>query len=1029
MERQRALVVEDNRSLNLEIGRALKNNHFQVISVFGGLEGLVHFEKDQPDVLLLDLHLPGLNGFEVCRRIRQRSTVPIIMVSAQRDHSAKIAALDVGVDDYLHIPFEMDELLARMRALLRRSTWTRLLQPGALRIGSLEIDLTSRQLLRNGQNVHLSRTDWTLLEVLIHNAGRVLTHRFLSQRVWQDDCLDDNVNLRVAIGRLRRKLEDDPGNPQYLLTESGIGYFFTPLDLADQNPLHLLAGSPVARRQPNIPKQRTSFIGREGEIDHLRTLLAQPDVRLVTLLGSGGSGKTRLSLQIAGAVQESFAQGVVLVTLASINNPSLVKVQIAQTLGVKESAGQALIEKLKNFLADKQMLLVLDNFEQIVSAAGLIAELLDTAPGLKILVTSQIRLNISGEQLYEVHPLPLPDPAELPPLEALQHVPAVALFTERAQAIQPDFALTSDNAAAVTQICIHLDGLPLAIELAAARINVLSPQAMLARLSNPFSLLVGGERDRPERHQTIRNTLDWSYGFLGAAERALFAQLSVFAGGCTLEAAEAVCELPGGGTLPVIDNLLSLLNKSMLQQRVEPLLENYAATRFGMLELIHDYASQRLRESDAAYDAHKRHALYYLAFAEQADRELSGPQEEIRLIQLERDHDNLQKAIQWALDEGENEIALRLCAALWKFWHAHGNQSEGRRWMRIVLERTREFHTPARVLTLYGSGWLHYDQGDWEQATAAHEQSLQLARAIGDQFGIAESLHGVGLMARIRGDDAQAIACYEESLAVFRSLGNREGVAWSLDHLGRVAWFQGNPQHAIRMISEALALFRALEYRRGIALMLGNLGAMLLQQGDLEQADIYLGESLALHEKSGDRLGVVAFQIRLAETARYRGDLDQAEALLRTCLNFCRELGYRWYSALALNGLARVGIAQGQYAQAEAQLLEALRLYRETPNNTEGIVASLEGFAELAAARDHMNDALRFYSAAIALRQANRLSLPPANRLLEERLLGRAQKALPEHDYERAWEIGQVAPLDSLDHALQAYSVTDSVTA
>jgi predicted ATPase/DNA-binding response OmpR family regulator/Tfp pilus assembly protein PilF len=1020
MERQRALIVEDNRSLNLEIARTLKANNYQVVSVYGGLEGLVHFEKDQPDFMLLDLHLPGLNGFEVCRRIRQRSNVPIIMLSTLRDNSAKVAALDIGVDDYLLIPFEMSELLARMRALMRRSTWTRLLQPGALRIGALEIDLTSRHLVRNGQNIHLSRTDWALLEILIHNAGRVLTHRFLSQRIWQDDCGDDNVNLRVAIGRLRRKLEDDPANPQYLLTESGIGYFFTPLDNTDKDPLRLLAGSPVARRQPNIPNQRTSFIGREEEINQLGSLLAQPHVRLVTLIGAGGSGKTRLSLQIAATIQDSFAHGVALVRLASINEPSLVKIQIAQTLGIKENGGQALIEKLKGFLVDKHMLLILDNFEQVIVAAGLIAELLDAAPGLKILVTSQIRLNISGEHIFEVHPLPLPNPADLPPLDELRRVPALALFTERAQTIQPDFILTAENAAAVTQLCIHLDGLPLAIELAAARINVLPPQAMLTRLSNPFSLLVGGEQDRPERHQTIRNTLDWSYGFLDAAERALFAQLSVFTGGGTLEAIEAICVLPDEEPLSIIDNILSLLNKSMLQQRVELLLENYAATRFYMLELIHEYARQRLSEQPNLRAVSERHARYYLALAEQADGQLASAQGDIAQILLERDHNNLQAAIQWALDAGEKELALRLCAALWKFWHGHGYQGEGRRWMRAVLDSTYEVESQARVLTLYGSGWLHFDQGDWAQAAANFEASLQLARKIKNGFGIAEALHGVGLMARMRGDEEAALACYQESLSWFRKSGSREGIAWTLDHLGRVVYFQGDSGQAVQLISEALEIFRDLQYRRGIALMLGNLGGMVLQQGDLSQAEAYLAESLNLHEKLGDRLGVVTFQIRLAETARYQGRLDEAEGLLKIALGFCQELGYRWYAALALTQLAQVNIGKGLYTQAEAQLIEALRLYREAPNNSEGIVASLEGFAQLRAAQEQMRAALRLYSAAITIRQTHRMSLPPANRLLEERLLWQAQHSLAPDDYEAAWAEGQTLPLEALEQAFEA---------
>ena len=579
---------------------------------------------------------------------------------------------------------------------------------------------------------------------------------------------------------------------------------------------------------------------------------------------------------------------------------------------------------MKIFLQDRHVLLILDNFEQVISAADLIAKLLDAAPRVKVLVTSQIRLNISGEHVFEVPPLPLPNPAELPPLDKLTQMPAIALFLERAQAIQPDFVVTAENAAAVAKICIQLDGLPLAIELAAARIKVLTPHAMLKRLSSRLALLVGGEKDRPERHQTIRNTIDWSYNLLEISERALFAQMSAFAGGCTLEAAETICSLPGtqpgGQSLAIIDCILSLLNKSMLQQRVEPLLESYSATRFSMLELIHEYALERLAEDETSRVVRARHAHYYLELAEEADAELSGPQEEIRLLQLERDHYNLQAAIQWALDEDESEVALRLCAALWKFWHVHGYQSEGRRWIRLVLVRTAEIETPARVKTLYGSGWLDYDQGDLEQAVAAYEESLRLARKLGDQIGIAEALHGVGEMARLRGDHDLAIACYQESLDRFRDLGNREGVAWSLDHLGRAMYYQGDHERAISLIAEALAQFRALEYRRGIAIMLGNLGVIMLQQGDLAQARTYLGESVSLHEKVGDRLGATIFQMRLAEAECYEGQLEKSEKLLSTCLAFSQELGYRWYSALALNQLAQVAIAQRNFGQANPSL-------------------------------------------------------------------------------------------------------------
>lgn len=1020
-QRLRILVVEDNRALSSQIEQVLKTRNFQICSAVSGLEGLIRFEQDLPDLVVLNLHLPGLNGLEVCRRIRQRSAIPIIMLSALRDDEVKIAALNLGVDDYLLIPFDIEELRARVRAVLRRSAWTRLPEPGTLRIGNLEIDLEGRQLLQGGQNVRLSRTEWTLLELLIGHAGRVVTHRMLSQSVWGDGYSDDNTTLRVAIGRLRKKLKDDPANPQYLLTEPGIGYYFSLLNQEQDTPLQLLAGKSVPKRYPqsptSIPSQRTSFIGREEEITHLKDLLCRLDVRIVTLIGPGGSGKTRLSLQVAAALQDAFEQGIVLVTLASISNAGLVKTRIAQVLGLKERADQKVVEELKNFLRDRDMLLILDNFEQVVTAAPLIAELLDTAPGLKLLITSRIRLNIAGEHIFEVPPLPLPDLADLPGVEVLTQLPAIALFTARAQAIKPDFVLNEENAQKVAQICVHLDGLPLAIELAAARIKVLSPDAMLTRLSSRLSLLVGGERDRPERQQTIRNMLDWSYNLLDAPEKILFSQLAVFAGGCTLEAAEAICTVVGDQKLSVIDGILSLLDKSMLQQRVELLLESYSVTRFSMLELIREYAQGLLLETEGVELLRERHLLYYLALVERAEAQLAGPQEEILLIQLERDHDNLQAAIQCALDQGKYEIALRLCAALWKFWHVHGSQSEGRHWIDITLASTSQIRTPARVKTLYGAGWIYYDQGDWEQAAVYYEESLALARELNDLIGIGEALHGVGEMARLRGDYIQSIACYEESLACFRGLGNREGIAWSLDHLGRLVHYQGDHERAITLVKEALSLFKTLEYRRGMAYMLGNLGAIMLQQGDLEPARRYLEESLSLHEKVGDRHGASAFLIRLAEVALYQGEPEEAHSLLTTCLLFSQELGYRWYSALALNQLAQVAIVRGDYEQARLQLIQAFHLCQQTRDNMEGIIASLEGFAELEAAQHRMALSLCLYSAAVAQRQMNRLALPPTNRIREERIIGLARTQLSEPDFTVAWGDGQKTPYQTLLNA------------
>lgn len=1028
----RVLVIEDNRNLQLEICRLLRASRLITVSAFDGLEGLVHFDRDKLDLLIINLGLPGLNGLEVCRRIRQRSYVPIMMLSPVKNNATKIAAFDLGADDYVVLPLETDEFVARVRALLRRSTWARLPAFDAFRLGPLEIDASSHQVLRNGKNIRLSRTEWALLNLLMRRVGLVQTHQSLSQQLWDDDSEEGNVKLRVTVGRLRKKLEDDPANPQFILTEPGIGYWLARPEIQDSSPLHLLAGSPVIRpARPslnNLPGQSAPFFGREAEIEHIRNLLLRPTVRLVTLIGAGGAGKTRLSLQAALSIQTAFEHGVFLIQLSYISDPALVTSRIAQALGVKENARQPLAETLQEFLSDKQVLLILDNFEHLVTAAKGIAELLDAAPNVRVLVTSRIRLKLAGEHLVEVPPLPLPDPANLPPLDLLARYPSIALFTEHARTIQPEFELNSENAAAVTTICVRLDGLPLAIELVARRIRVLTPAAMLARLSTNLLTQMGDEQDRPERHHTMRSALDWSYTLLSPSERILFAQLAVFVGGFTLEAAEALCTIPDDADFSVIDGLLSLLDKSMLQQHTEPMFEGYSTTRFTMIGLLHEYAQERLAESPEADRWRERHALYYLSFAEQANAELVSPREAFWHLQLERDYDNLQAAIEWALTNAHNTMALRLCAVLWKFWHVYGFQNSGKRWLDVVLARTADFATADRANVLYGAGWIYYDLGDWQHADRFFTESLKLARKLDDRYGIAEALHGVGEIATLRGDHVLATAYFQESLELGHEIDSKESIAWSLEHLGRTAYQQGDHVSAINLIGEALRQFRELGFQRGMAYALGNLGAITLQLGDLEQAIPYLQESINLHEKVGDRLGRVVYLFRLAEAFYYKGDLDEAEALGQASLGSSNELGYRWYRALALSQLAQVAIATERYTDAEAHLSQALRLSQTV---YEGIVGALEGFAELAAAQHHYTEAARLYSAMIAARQHSGTALPPINRIREGRLLDALHANLSESEFAAAWEQGQAMAPQSLEEIFKLInpdSVTDSVT-
>ncbi len=568
----------------------------------------------------------------------------------------------------------------------------------------------------------------------------------------------------------------------------------------------------------NLPLQPTAFIGREKELAAVCALLRRPEVCLVTLTGPGGTGKTRLALQAGAEMLDDFQDGVYSVELAALTDPALVPSTIAQTLGVSEATGKPIIESLKDYLKDKQVLLVLDNFEHLVEAAGAVDALLKAVPGLKVLATSRTSLHLYGEREYPVPPFSLPDIQHLPSLERLTQYEAVRLFIERAQDVRPDFAVTNDNAPAVAEICVRLDGLPLAIELAAARTKLFSPQALLDRLSSRLKMLTGGARNVPARQQTIRNMIEWSYDLLNEGEKQLFRRMAVFQGGRTLEGLEAVCnsealQVEGQLEVDVLDGVESLVNQSLLQQREgrdgEP--------RFWMLETIHEYTREKLEESEEGETLQREHAEYYMRLVEEAEPELTGAKQTEWLHRLEEEHDNLRTALRWAKEHNGDgdahkvEVGLRIAGALWRFWKVRGYLSEGREKLAGMLAlptlptastlaptpaplpqtlRTQSHspHSPYslnlfRAKALNGAGVLAYRQGDYISARSLHEESLAIKRELGDKQGIASSLNNLGNVADDQGDYANARSLHEESLAIKRELGDKRGIASSLNNL------------------------------------------------------------------------------------------------------------------------------------------------------------------------------------------------------------------------------------------------------
>ena len=624
-----------------------------------------------------------------------------------------------------------------------------------------------------------------------------------------------------------------------------------------------------------LPSQPTPLIGRASEVRTVCALLGRADVRLVTLTGPGGTGKTRVAVQVAAELLDRFSDGVFFVNLAPIFDPDLVPTTIAQALGLREAGGGPLLEGLIAYLRDRSLLLVLDNFEQVLAAAPIVAALLATSPALHVLVTSRAALRLSGEHEYPVPPLALPDPKRPPDLEALSQCEAVTLFVQRARAARPDFQVTAENAPAIAELCARLDGLPLAIELAAARVKLLSPQALLARLGRRLSLLTGGARDLPARQQTLRGTLDWSYDLLDPAERALFARLAVFVGGCSLEAAETVCGADGDLSLDVLDDLALLVDKSLLRQVEGPDGE----PRFEMLETIREYAAERLETSGDAEEVRRRHAGRFLALAEQAAPELIGPRQGAWLEWLEREHDNLRAALGWALERDEVTVGLRLAAALGHFWEVRGHFGEGQGWLDRALSRWPDAPAPERAGALSAAGNLAYIRSEYDRAAVLLEESLTLRRALGDQPGIAQSLHYLGRVVHYCQDFERAATLYAESLALRRALNDRYGVAWALNSSAVLARDQGDDERASALFEESLALFRELGHDWGIGLLLNNLARVARDRADWDRAIARCAESLAIFGSLGFRHGVAWVLGNLVVVAHRRDAWESAARL------------------------------------------------------------------------------------------------------------------------------------------------------
>lgn len=752
--------------------------------------------------------------------------------------------------------------------------------------------------------------------------------------------------------------------------------------------------TPESKKQKtptNLPAQPTALIGRERELAEVRQSMSR--VRLVTLTGTGGAGKTRLGLAVAHEVSSSFSNGVFFVALAPIQQPELIATAMIHALGIRETSGQTPVETLLEFLRERTILLVLDNFEHVVDGAPVVGTLLEECPQLTVLATSRVPLRLRGEQEYRLRPL-LNDAS-------------TELFIQRAREVKPDFDPVGSQAAAVTEICQRLDGLPLAIELAAARSRVLSPLALLSRLKHPLGLLTGGARDLPERQRTLRNTIAWSYNLLQPDEQRLFQALSVCAGGWSLEVADAV----GTGEIDALDGLTALVGSSLVEQ-----LDGLdGEPRFRMLETIREFACEQLAGSGEEDQAHERHARFFADFAGVAMPLLRGPQKVLWLDRLEQEHANLRAALDWFIATDDIETCVHIIAPLTNFWDKHGHLTISLQHHKALLARINDTVAPATRSEAYGwAGMVHEWNNDLNRATELYNEALDIGLDLPvSPEGVGRALIGLGNIARHHGNVQTATSYYEEAFSVCERHNYLYVKALTLGSLGSMAAIRGDPERAIDLYEQNLILTRSIGDPWPISLATGNLGEILLKQGRFREAQPLLEEALALNRAMNHRRHMMIALYALGMLKLYQGNLNAAATLTEESLDIAEEFQGSVFIALAKLGLGRVARRRGDPGQARVLFHESLAAGRAATSELH-LASAVEGLAAASHDTGESEYAVRLYAMAAASRERAGTPLTSIDRYEIEQGLAAARESLTQVEFDAAWATGSEMTLEQI---------------